>query len=156
MMPAEHEPRVAPYADRGGGRAIRNWAGAVGVVSMFLGAWGFFLPESFYEDFPYPGAGWVSTLGPLNEHLMTDYGAAQVGLGLAALLVALTRNRGGIAAVMAGFVAHGTLHLGFHLGTFARFDAASAAAQGVSLTVFILIPLAVLWAARDRTRKDDT
>lgn len=53
-----------------------------------LGAWGFFFPAGFFEDFPISGANWVSTLGEYNEHLMRDYGSAQVGLGLAAVVVA--------------------------------------------------------------------
>lgn len=35
-------------------------------------AWALLFPRGFYEDFPVRGWGWVSTLGPYNEHLVRD------------------------------------------------------------------------------------
>ena len=50
--------------------------------------WALPFPRSFYVDFPSPGRDWVSTLGPYDEHLVRDYGALNLALGI--LLVATT------------------------------------------------------------------
>ena len=50
------------------------------------GLWALLFPRAFYDDFPLPGAAWLSTLGPYNEHLVSDYGA--LNLAMAVLLLA--------------------------------------------------------------------
>lgn len=117
---------------------------AVGVATSILGAWAFVFPQSFFEDFPIDGAHWVSTLGHFNDHLVRDFGSAQIGLGIAAILVALKKSSAGISAVMVGYVAFGVLHLGYHFTTFGLFPSGSAAAQAVALALFVVIPFAVL------------
>lgn len=123
-----------------------------GVATLALGSWAYFFPEGFFRDFPVAGAHWVSTLGEFNEHLVRDFGGAEIGLGLAAVLVASARNLVGIRSVMVGFVVFGTLHLGYHFTTFDHFHTESAVAQGVALTTFIAIPLLVLALAGRRER----
>lgn len=135
-------------------KTVRAWVLAVGIATTVLGAWGFFAPERFFTDFPIEGARWVSTLGEFNEHLTRDYGSAQIGLGVAATLVSLTRNRSGVVAVMSGLVVFGTLHLGYHLSTFESFTPASAASQALALALSIVIPLAVVRAVLIPTRKE--
>lgn len=129
-------------------RGVRLWVIAAGVATLMLGAWAFFMPEGFFNDFPISGAHWVSTLGEFNDHLMRDYGAAQIGLGLAALMVAAKRSRDGVIALMTGFVVFGALHLGYHFTTFDHFHTGSAVAQAVALSTFIVIPLGVLLTLR--------
>lgn len=113
-----------------------------------LGGWAFFMPGAFYDNFPIAGADWVSTLGELNEHLMTDFGATQLGLGVAALIAAGKDSRTGIVSVMIGFVVFGILHLGYHFTTFDHFTTGSALAQAIALATFILLPLGILQSLR--------
>lgn len=117
----------------------------VGAVILVMGAWAFAFPAGFFDDFPVSGAGWVSALGSYNEHLMRDFGSAQVGLGLTAVMVGVRRSRDGILAVLSGVVIYGLLHLGYHVGTFGMFDTLSALSQATTLVAFIVIPLLVLW-----------
>lgn len=112
---------------------------------------GVFFPAGFFQDFPISGANWVSTLGEYNEHLMRDYGSAQVGLGLAAIVVGARRSRTGIVAVLWGLVIFGSLHLGYHLGTFGLFDTISAVSQATALATIIVIPLVLLWGLGRRS-----
>lgn len=125
----------------------------IGVAMSILGAWAFFFPQGFFDDFPIEGAHWVSTLGHFNDHLMRDFGSAQIGLGIAATLAAIKKSAVGIIAVMVGYVVFGVLHLGYHFTTFGVFPPGSAAAQAVALALFVVIPFAVL---RDTQRKDLT
>jgi len=147
-------PGLAVDAGRPVSHRVRAWALVAGVATALLGAWAFFFPQSFFEDFPVEGAHWVSTLGRFNDHLMRDYGGAQVGLGIAAILVALRRSSMGIAAVMTGFIAFGTLHLGYHFTTFGLFAPGSAASQAIALTLFVVIPFAVLRAIQTRKESE--
>ncbi len=145
-LPRTKEPSVSA-----GVRDSTLW---IGLVTASLGVWAFFFPNAFFDEFPVAGAHWVSTLGAFNEHLLRDYGSAQIGLGLAAVLVAMQKSSTGIAAVMSGYVVFGTLHLGYHFTTFGFFSSGSAAAQAFALATFITIPLAVIRAIR--TRKENT
>lgn len=135
-------------------KTVRAWVLAVGIATTVLGAWAFFSPVRFFVDFPIQGAGWVSTLGEFNEHLTRDYGSAQIGLGVAATLVALLRSPSGVVAVTSGLLVFGTLHLGYHLTTFESFTPASAASKAIALTMFTVIPLAVLRAVMVQARKE--
>lgn len=137
-----------PTQGRAVSRLIADTTVAIGAVTLLMGAWAFFFPAGFFTDFPVSGADWVSTLGEYNEHLMRDFGSAEIGLGLAAIIVGTRRSREGIAAVLLGFVVFGVLHLGYHMGTFGLFDTLSAASQATALAAFIVIPLVLLWGLR--------
>lgn len=128
--------------------ALRGWTMALGWGGLIQGGWAYFWPRSFYEDFPVDGAAWVSTLGPFNDHLTKDVGAALLGMGAAALLVG---NRGDVAAIRAvasGFVLFGVAHLGFHLGELDHFSPASAIAQVATLVALVLLPAVLVSMTR--------
>lgn len=108
------------------------------------GVWAFFAPRSFFWDFPLPGFGWVSTLGDFNDHLMRDFGAALVGIALVGTSTALRRQP--IRSLLLGYVAFGSLHLGYHLTTGGEFGTASFATQTVVLTAVVIIPAVLLRA----------
>jgi len=90
-------------------------------------------PMRFYDDFPVPEAGWVSTLGPFNEHLARDFGSSLAGLGVIAVLAGLSNSRAAVRGVMTGFVLFGVPHLVYHLTTFDEFSVASALTQLAAL-----------------------
>jgi hypothetical protein len=131
-----------------GAALVADLTVVIGAIAVLMGGWAFFRPASFFADFPFPGADWVSTLGTYNEHLMRDFGSAQIGLGLAGVIVGVRRSRIGISAVLWGTVVFGSLHFGYHVGTFGTFDTISAASQAAALFAFIVIPLVLLWALR--------
>lgn len=122
----------------------------VALSSIAQGAWAYLFPTSFYDDFPAPGLAWVSTLGPFNEHLATDVGAAVLGLGIATWVV--RRSRAGIRATMSAFGIFGTLHLLFHLRHLEPFGAGSAIVQVASLSVLVVVPAWLLFALRGGAR----
>lgn len=131
-------------------KVIADITVVIGGITLLVGAWAFFSPAGFFEDFPISGAEWVSRLGDYNEHLMRDFGSAEIGLGLAAVVAGVRRSRESIVAVLSGFVVFGTLHFGYHTGTFGVFSTISAASQAASLVAFILIPMLLLWGIRSR------
>lgn len=127
-----------------------------GAATVALGVWGFFAPESFFEDFPIRGADWVSALGPFNEHLVTDFGSAEIGLGIAAIGVGWFRSAEGAVSVLAGAIIFGVLHLTYHLDTFKEFTTASAASQAVALSLFIAIPTVLIVMIGTPSKKEPT
>ncbi len=125
----------------------------MGVAALTIGGWAFLWPRGFYQDFPYPGASWVSTLGPFDEHLMVDFGSALIGLGLIVLIAAWKRSIQALRIAMVGYAAFGALHFGYHLGTFEAFSAASAITQATALLVLVVVPALVLYTTRTRGEK---
>lgn len=140
--------QISPTISDSPSRVVTAWTLAAGVASLVIGIWGFCWPLGFFEDFPVPGAGWVSTLGDYNGHLVRDFGAAQMGLGLAAAITAFQRSREGMVAILSGFIVFGLLHLGYHLATFHHFSTGSALAQATVLLTFIAIPSGILSTLR--------
>ena len=69
--------------------AVRAGLGILAVVQLGIGLWQLVVPESFYRDFPT-----VSLAPPFNEHLMRDFGGANVALGIIVLLVGLRMGMG--------------------------------------------------------------
>lgn len=130
------------------GVRVRGWTIAVGVTVVVQGAWAFFWPRKFFDDFPVPDAGWLSTLGSFNEHLARDFGAAVAGLGVVAILAGLSNSRAAVRAVMAGFVFFGVPHLGYHFTTFDEFSVASGLTQLATLALFVVVPAVLLVVLR--------
>lgn len=127
----------------------------VGVATLVIGLWTFIAPESFYADFPVSGADWVSTLGHYNEHLVVDFGSAEIGLAVAAIGISRSRSVPGVVAVLSGFLVFGALHFGYHLRTFDSFSTGSAVAQAAALATFMLVPASALIGIYSTHRKED-
>ncbi|AEV83989.1 hypothetical protein ACWT_2967 [Actinoplanes sp. SE50] len=115
----------------------RGVAGMLAMSAAFVGVWAAGFPVSFYRDFPWAGAHWVSALGPYNEHLVRDVG----GLYLALLVVSvgvvrrptLRRVAGGAWLV---FSAEHLLWHALHLDAFSRV-------HQVTSMVALSVPLAL-------------
>ena len=137
-------------------RWTRRWTLVVGISTLMIGFWTFFFPVSFFEDFPVTGSNWVSALGDYNEHLTRDYGAAQIGLAVAAIGVAFSGRRTEIVSVLTGYVVFGGLHFGYHLGTFSSFSTGSAVTQGLALATFAVLPAILLYSLLATPQKGTT
>jgi hypothetical protein len=127
---------------------VRRWTLILGATTLLQGAWALLGPRSFYNDFPVPGAEWVATLGPFNDHLARDFGSALAGLGIIALLAAVSRSTAAVRATMIGFIVFGVPHLIFHLTTFGEFSVTSASTQIAGLALFVVLPATLLAAMR--------
>ena len=102
--------------------------------------WALPFPRSFYDDFPAPGWGWVSTLGPYNEHLVRDYGAMNLALGVLLVSAAISPERRLSRVALLTYLAFAIPHFVFHAAQTHHFSLFHNALQLGSLGFLVLLP----------------
>ena len=126
----------------------RGWlrVGLLFLAASGLGAglWPVPFPRAFYEDFPLPGRGWVSTLGPYNEHLIRDYGGLNLAFGVLFLFAVLTPERRLVQASLVAWLFYAVPHFVFHAAQRHYFSLGDNLAQLISLGFLIFLPLVLL------------
>ena len=134
-MNGKHDRRSA------GRNGLRIGLLLLAVTSISSGLWALFVPRSFYEDFPLPGWDWVSTLGPYNEHLVSDYGAMNLALGVLLVAVAVFLERRLVQVALIAWLAYAAPHFVFHLGQVHHFSLFDNLMQLSALGFVVLLPL---------------
>lgn len=119
--------------------AVRVGLGILAVIQLGTGLWQLVLPESFYADFPT-----VDLAPPFSEHLMRDFGGANVAIGIIVAAVAVWLERRYVVLVLLAYLAFSIPHLGFHLGHLHDASAADVAFQVISLGLAVVLPIVVL------------
>ena len=118
-------------------------------ASTFGGSlWALPFPRSFYDDFPIPGWGWVSALGPYNEHLVRDYGAMNLALGVLLISAALFLDRRLVQVALLTYLAFAAPHLLFHVTQIHHFSALHNALQLGTLGFLAALPPVLLALSR--------
>jgi hypothetical protein len=114
---------------------IRAGLVLLALPSALIAVWVLSSPRGFYDSFPGFGRHWVSALPPFNEHLMRDFGAANLTIALVLLGAAVFCERRLVqVAVVAFFI--GTLpHFIYHLTTTDHYSTSDNIA---SLGAFVL------------------
>jgi hypothetical protein len=120
----------------------------VAATPLAGGLWALLFPRAFYEDFPLPGSGWVSTLGPYNEHLVRDYGALNLALGVLLVAAVVYLERRLVQVALVTWLVFEVPHFVFHLGQTHHFSAGSNLAQLGGLALLIVLPLLLLLPQR--------
>lgn len=120
------------------------------VASAWTGAWAFFAPRSFYDDFPGAGRSWVSLLPPYNEHLTTDVGGFYLAFALLLAWAAVTLSRQLVGAVLTAYLLSSGLHLGYHVTHLEGYSTADKVGQTLGFVVLIVVALLVLVASARR------
>ena len=134
------------------GRSVRRATIRVGLlvlaVSTLNGSiWALPFPRSFYEDFPLPGREWVSTLGPYDEHLVRDYGALNLALGILLVGAAVFLERRLTQVALVAWLGYALPHFLYHTTLVAHFSPFDNWAQLTSLGLQVAIPLGLLLVA---------
>ena len=109
------------------------------------GLWALLFPRVFYDDFPLPGAGWVSTLGPYKEHLVSDCGALNLAMAVLLLAAGVLPERRLVQVALLSWLVFEVPHFVFHLGETHHFSAGSNLAQLGGLAFLVLLPLVLLY-----------
>jgi hypothetical protein len=120
---------------------------------LFVGIGTLFFPHTFYGDFP-PGAWhWVDRLGPYNEHMLTDFGGALLGLATLQLLAAWWLDRRLVIAALLATLVQSAAHFGYHLTTTDAYSTSDNVASLVALGFSVVLSAAVLAYAATTTAR---
>jgi hypothetical protein len=117
------------------------------LVELAVGLVATLAPHAFYDYVP-----WVDLAPPFAEHLMRDYGAMNLALGLVTAVSAITMNRVMVRTSLAAYLLFAVPHLLFHVTHHDHYTASQAVGETTALTIAVLIPLALLmftWRSRD-------
>jgi hypothetical protein len=96
---------------------IRAGLVLLAIPSIVIAAWSLISPRGFYDSFPGAGRHWVSALPPYNEHLLRDFGAANVTIALVLLGAALFMERRLVQVAVVAFFLGSLPHFIYHLTT---------------------------------------
>lgn len=105
---------------------------AVGVVATLT-------PRVFYDHVP-----WVDLAPPYSEHLMRDYGAMNLALGLVFVVAVITLDRLMVRTALAAYGVFAIPHLLFHVTHHQHYTTTAAIGETTALIVAVLLPIALL------------
>lgn len=125
-------------------RWVRPALLVVAVPQVATGVFALLAPAAWYADFPAPGRRWVSALGPYNEHLATDVGAALLALGVLVAFAAVLLDRLLLQGALMAWLIFSVAHLSFHIGSTGPFGTADNVGVIVSLVLPVAVAAAVL------------
>jgi hypothetical protein len=91
-------------------------------TALPLGAWAVIAPRSYYDDFPGFGSQWISPDGPYNEHLMRDFGALNLALGVFTVCAAIWVLRPMVIAAALAWIVYPLPHITYHALNLDRYD----------------------------------
>jgi len=105
---------------------------AIGVVATVT-------PRAFYDHMP-----WVTLAPPFSEHLMRDYGAMNLALGLVTAVAAVTMDRRMVRTALAAYLLFAIPHLLFHVTHHNHYTTSEAVGETTALTFAMLLPITLL------------
>jgi hypothetical protein len=114
------------------------------VVEFAVGFVATLAPRVFYDDVP-----WVSLAPPYSEHLMRDYGAMNLALGVVSLVAAITMQQLMVRTALAAYLVFAIPHLLYHVIRHQHYTATAAIGETMTLVVAALLPVALLVLTRD-------
>jgi hypothetical protein len=120
-------------------RLVRILLAVLALSNLQVGIWATFFPQSFYDDFPGGDRAWVALDGPYNEHLVRDFGATNLAIGVLTIAAFIWMARTLVVTAGVAWVVYGVPHLVYHLRHLDVYDTGDQVANAVLLT---LAPLA--------------
>jgi hypothetical protein len=134
---------------------LRSGLLIVAATPLAGGLWALLFPRAFYDDFPLPGSGWVSTLGPYNEHLIRDYGALNLAMAVLLLAAGVLLERRLVQVALTTWLVFEVPHFVFHVGQIHHFSPGSNLSQLGGLAFLIVLPLGLLYMVSQRGERRD-
>ena len=129
-------------------RFIRGGLVTLAAVQVPVGLWALFAPHSFYDDFPLGRGGWVSALGPYNEHMTVDYGSLTLALCSVLIVAAIVMQRYVVLAAAGAYLIWSVPHFVYHMITLDQYGTGDAIGNAITLVFTVALPLAVVLKAR--------
>jgi hypothetical protein len=129
-------------------RFIQGGLITLAAVQGPIGLWALFAPHSFYDDFPLGRGGWVSALGPYNEHLTVDYGSLTLALVSVLVAAAIVMERRLVMAAAVAYLIWSVPHFVYHMFTLDEYGTGDAIGNVITLAFTVALPAAILLKAR--------
>jgi hypothetical protein len=124
--------------------AMRVGFALLAIAPAAIGVWATAAPHSFYDDFPGGGRHWVNALGPYDEHLVRDFGAANLGFLALLAFAAVVMERRLVQGALVALAVAGIPHLAYHLTTTGHYGTSDNVLSLSGLALGVLGPLALL------------
>jgi Ca2+/Na+ antiporter len=121
-------------------------------VEVTVGLVATLAPRFFYDNAP-----WVDLAPPFAEHLMRDYGAMNLALGLVTAVAAVTMSTVMVRTALVAYLLFAVPHLLFHVTHQHHHTTSQAAGETTGLTLAVLLPLALLalsWRSGSPSHRD--
>ncbi|MGZ8753178.1 MAG: hypothetical protein ACXW1S_09365 [Acidimicrobiia bacterium] len=115
---------------------------------LLSGIWATASPRAYFDDFPGFGLSWVSPDGPYNEHLMRDYGALNLALGIVALCAAIWLTRTLVITAAVAWIVSSIPHIVYHALNGDPYDTSDHISIVASLFFAPIVAIVVLWSMR--------
>jgi len=112
------------------------------LTGLQLGVWIQVAPRSFFDEFPGAGHRWVASFGPYNEHLLRDFGAMNLALGIISLVATFRFRRTIVRVACGAWFIFGIQHLAFHSMHIDMLDGVDRWASPLALVVVVAIAVA--------------
>jgi len=120
----------------------------LGVPGLINAVWILAAPRSFYDDFPGFGNPWVSPDGPFNEHLLRDFGAAELGLVVLTVCALVWLSRPLVLAAALAWLAASLPHFAYHALNGGHHETEDQLGIVGGLAVGPVVAIVLLFAAR--------
>jgi len=135
------------------GDVLRGGLAALATIAALTGGWALVLPGSLYRDFPGLGMHWVAAAPPYSENLVTDFGAALLGIAAGLGVAAVLGQRRVVQVVLLAALVQAVPHLIFHLSHPDLLPAGQEVASRLALAVPVGLTLGLLWLSRHHNAK---
>jgi hypothetical protein len=123
----------------------------IAITSAYVGAFAYFASETWYDTFPGFGLSWLPQLGPYNEHLAKDVGAAYLALTVLSLIV-LVNVRNQVLVLLTGAVllTFNVLHFIYHLTMLHMYTPSDQVLNVIVLSLLVVVSIVLSVPARRR------
>ena len=123
--------------------------------AVVIGLWTLVAPHDFYADFPGGGRHWVSALAPYNEHLLRDFGSANLTIALVLLGAAWLLERHLIQVALVAYIVGTLAHLGYHLTTTEHYSTGDNLGSFGGFAIELILAAALLFLKREIVRASE-
>jgi hypothetical protein len=125
-------------------RIVRSALAVLALIAVPLGLWASIAPRGFYDEVPGAGRVWVAVDGPYNEHLVRDFGALNLALGVVTIVAAVTLGRAVVLAAAGAWIAWSLPHLVYHVRHRDVYDGLDQVLNLTALAGALVLPAIVV------------
>jgi hypothetical protein len=126
---------------------LRGGLIALGVPNVLTGGWALLAPHGWFGTFPGGGRHWVSALGAYDEHLVRDFGATLLGIGLLLIFAGIALERLLVLAALGTNLVFSLPHFIFHIANKDQLATSDYVVNNVLLGVGVVLSAALFWIA---------